>query len=209
MVCRAHCSNNNGYFQVIDVSSKVEEFNLQRAAPLTRECSRYISAAFSDQKVFSLSANDYGDYLVTFYFLPPNRTRQTKFIMYLLCVFREGASCCSLAAEYNVCSSGPDIVYNSEQIGARVRFRVKMHLSFKVILYHAKELYFSEIRSLYTYTASISRNYTRVTFARSEFIKMCLQFSYIFFCFYVTSVFVSSAGKKFMKYLRVVKGKIF
>jgi len=55
-VCRAHCSNNNGYFQVIDVSSKVEEFNLQRAAPLTRECSRYINVAYPDQKVFSSSA---------------------------------------------------------------------------------------------------------------------------------------------------------
>lgn len=55
--CRAHCSNNNGYFQVIDVSSKVEEFNLQHPAPLTRKCSRYKLCA-QTWKVFSPSASD-------------------------------------------------------------------------------------------------------------------------------------------------------
>ena len=59
-------------------------------------------------------------------------------------------------------------MYNHEQIGVRMRIRVKMHLPFKVILYHAKELYFSEIRS--PGMVSVSRNYIRValyTFAKA------------------------------------------
>lgn len=63
---------NNGYFQVIDVSSKVEEFNLQRAAPLTRKCSRY-KLCSQTWKVFSPSANDCAKYhLTTFYFYLSN-----------------------------------------------------------------------------------------------------------------------------------------
>lgn len=65
-----------------------------------------------------------------------------------------------------------DIVYNHEQIGVRMRIRVKMHLSFKVILYHAKELYFSEIRSLGM--VFVSGNYTRVAFACEGFHNVLL-----------------------------------
>lgn len=97
-----------------------------------------------------------------------------------------------------------DIAYNREQIGARVRVHAKMHLSFKVILYHAKELYFSEIRSV------VSRNYTRVMFAflnvkgdgRWKIQINVVETFVVFIHFLFLSVLII-VDKKFMKYLRM------
>lgn len=126
------------------------------------------------ESIFSFRG-DYADYrLVTFYFLTSMTDKNVLCIHY---VCSEKASCFFSRIMY----VRADIVHNREQIGARVRVRVKMHLSFKVILYQARELYFSEIKSLCM--VFVSASCTPVTFVCKEFMKMYLRLLHIIFAF--------------------------